>query len=165
MGKNLLKPANNFEGLREKLESLGYTGLRETDESLIQALVAVHLTLETFELSEAARGAVMDLLSSNGRSAMESVPVFGEDAWQSFDYGNVKLGEFVRVKTDAYDSPTGAFHNGLVGILAFMNGGKCTVKYVGLASENSQPHPMEKLDSLKGGYNRRPAEIKKEYRW
>jgi hypothetical protein len=43
-----------------------------------------------------------------------------------------------------------------------MNGGKCTVKYIGLASGNSQPHPMEKLDSLKGGYNRRPAKINKE---
>jgi hypothetical protein len=88
--------------------------------------------------------------------------VFGEDAWRDFDYGNVKLGEFVRIKPDAYDSPSGVRHNGLVGILAFMNGGKCTVKYIGLASGNSQPHPMEKLDSLKGGYNRRPAKINKE---
>jgi hypothetical protein len=158
----MLTPANDFDGLREKLESLGYTGLRETDESLIQALVAVHLTLEAFELSKAARGAVMDLLSSNGRDALESTPVFGEDAWMSFDYGNVKFGEFVRVKPDAYDSPTGIPHNGLVGILAYMSGGKCTVKYVGLASENSQPHPMEKLDSLKRGYNRRPAKSNKE---
>jgi hypothetical protein len=155
----VLTPANDFEGLRGKLESLGYSGLRETDESLIEALVAVHLTLETFELSEAARGAIMDLLSSNGRKALESVPVFGEDAWISFDYGNVKLGEFVRVRPDAYDSPTGAPHNGLVGVLAAMNGGKCTVNYIGLASGNSQPHPMEKLCSLKGGYNRRPAKI------
>lgn len=158
----MLQPANEFEGLREKLESLGYTRLRETDESLIQALVAVHLTLETFELSEAARGAVMDLLSTNGRKALDSVPVFGEDAWMSFDYGNVKIGEFVRVKPDAYDSPTGAAHNGLVGVLFLMSGGKCHVNYIGLASGNSQHHPMEKLDSLKGGYNRRPARINKE---
>lgn len=155
----MLKPANDFEGLREKLESLGYTGLRGTDESLIQALVAVHLTLEAFELSEAARGAILDLLSAKGRKAIQSTPVFLEDAWKSFDYGNVKLGEFVRVKPDAYDSPTGAPHNGLVGILSHMTGGKCTVNYIGLASGNSQPHPMEKLDSLTGVYNRRPEEL------
>lgn len=161
----MLQPSNNFEGMREKLESLGYTGLRQDDESLIQALVAVHLTLETFELSEAARGAVLDLLSTNGRKALDSVPVFGKDAWKSFDYGNVKLGEFVRVKPDAYDSPTGAPHNGLVGILSHMRDRKCTVSYIGLASGSSQHHPMENLDSLKEGYNRRPAKINKEYKW
>lgn len=158
----MLQQANDFDGLREKLESIGYTGLRKDDESLIQALVAVHLTLETLELSKAARGAVMDLLSTNGRDALASAPVFGEDAWRDFDYGNVTLGEFVRIKPDAYDSPTGSRHNGLVGILAHMNAGKCTVNYIGLASGTRHPHPMEKLDSLKGGYNRRPAKIIKE---
>ena len=161
----MLQKASDHNELRSKLESIGYTGLREDDESLIQALVAVHLTLETFELSEAARGAVMDLLSRNGRDALDSVPIFGEDAWKSFDYGNVKLGEFVRIKPDAYDSPTGASHNGLVGILSHMRDRKCTVSYIGLASGNSQHHPMEKLDSLKEGYNRRPAKINKEYKW
>ena len=150
------------DNLRTRLESLGYTGLREDDESLIQALTAVHLTLETFELSEGAREAVLDLLSANGRDALATAPAFGEDAWRTFDYGNVKLGEFVRVKPDAYDSPSGSRHNGLVGILEHMFGGKCTVNYIGLASGNSQKHPMEKLDSLKGGYNRRPDKINKE---
>lgn len=153
----MLQPQTDYDGLREKLEGLGYAGLRETDESLIQALVAVHLTLETLGLSEAARGAVMDLLSATGRDALKTAPIFGEDAWRDFDYGNVKLGEFVRVKPDAYDSPTGSRHNGLVGILVIMNAGKCTVNYIGLASGNIHPHPMEKLDSLKRGYNGRPV--------
>jgi hypothetical protein len=158
----MLTPASNFNGLREKLTNLGYTGLREDDESLIQALSALYLTLETFELSEAAREAILGFLSATGREDLESTPIFGEDAWMSFDYGNVKLGEFVRVKSDAYDSPTGARHNGLVGILSHMSAGKCTVSYIGLASGNSQHHPMEKLDSLKRGYNRRPAKSNKE---
>lgn len=155
----MLTPKTNHDGLREKLESIGYSGLRESDESLVQALVAVHLTLESLELSEAAQGVVLDLLSTTGRKALESTPVFGGDAWRDFDYGNVKLGEYVRVKPDAYDSESGNRHNGLVGVLTYMTGGKCTVKYIGLASGNSQPHPMEKLDSLKGVYNRRPTKI------
>lgn len=158
----MLQPQSDFHGLRDKLESIGYTGLRETDDSLIEALVAVHLTLETLGLPADARGAVMDLLSANGRDALKSVPVFGEDAWRDFDYGNVKIGDFVRIKPDAYDSPTGSRHNGLVGTLIHMNAGKCTVNYIGLASGNLHPHPMEKLDSLKGGYNRRPDKINKE---
>lgn len=153
----MLEFSSDYSDLRKRLESLGYSGLREDDESLIQALVAVQLTLQSFDLSEAAQGAVLDLLSATGREALESTPIFSEDSWQDFDYGNVKLWDYVRVKTDAYDSVTGSRHNGLVGILVYMSGGNCTVNYIGLATGNSQKHPMEKLDSLKSVYNRRPS--------
>jgi len=153
----MLQFSDNFENIRERLVSLGYSGLREDDESLIQALVAVHLTLESFELSEGAQGAILDLLSANGRDAMKSTPVFSEEDWIDFDYGNVTMGDFVRVKVDAYDSESGSRHNGLVGIMTYMYGGNCTVNYIGLATGNSQKHPVSKLDSLKGVYNRRPS--------
>lgn len=154
----MLKLSDNHDGLRDKLESIGYTGLRETDESVIQALVAVHLTLQTFDLPKAAQGAVLDLLSGSGRQALADAPAFGEDDWISFDYGNVRIGDFVRIKTDAYDSETGMRHNGLVGVLLEMTRGICTVKYLGLAANNQARHPMEKLDSVKGVYNRRPSQ-------
>lgn len=153
----MLTEADNFDGLREKLVSLGYNGDHADDESVIQALVAVHLTLGTFELSEGAREAILDLLSTTGREAIDAFPEITEDAWQDFDYGNVKLMSFVRVKRDAYDADTGAKHNGLVGILTTMRGGVCSVDYIGLASGSSQRHSMEKLDSLKAVYNRRPS--------
>lgn len=162
----MLSAANDHNGIRAKLESLGYTGLREDDESLIQALVAVHLTLQTFGLSEDAQGAVLDLLSTKGQDGMSEVPDITEDSWQNFDYGNVKLLDFVRVKRDAYDSDSGARHNGLVGILTYMRSGQCTVDYIGLASGNTHRHPMEKLDSLKVVYNRRPSKNNKEnHKW
>lgn len=155
----MLQPANDLDGLRAKLESLGYSGSHKDDESVIQALVAVRLTLETLNLSEAAQGAVMDLLTS---TEWQEFPATTEDSWVDFDYGNVKLFNYVRVKSDAYDSDTGVKHNGLVGILTDMRGGQCTVKYLGLASRSSHRHPMNKLDSLKGVYNRRPTENNKE---
>lgn len=151
----MLQPASDLDGLRSKLEALGYNGSHKDDESVIQALVAVRLTLETLDLSEAARGAVLDLLTD---PEWEEFPVLTEDAWVDFDYGNVKIFSYVRVKSDAYDSDTGVKHNGLVGILTDMRGGQCTVKYLGLASRNSHRHPMNKLDSLKGVYNRIPSE-------
>ncbi len=154
----MLSLANDHHGLRDKLVSLGYNGDHADDESVIQALVAVHLTLETFGLSEAARGAVLDLLSTTGREQMGAAPDFTEDSWQAFDYGNVKLMSFVRVKRGAYDSDTGVKHNGLVGILTAMSGGICTVDYIGLASGSRHRHPMENLDSLKAVYNRRPSQ-------
>lgn len=145
----MLEFHDDVEGLRSKIESMGYDPNREDDEKVIQALVAVHLTLETLELSEDAREVVLDLLSSVGREGMETLPPVTEDSWKDFDYGNVKINDFVRVKTNAYDSPSGARHNGLVGILTDMRGGQCTVRYIGRASGNVMRHPMEKLDSLK----------------
>lgn len=155
----MLHLSDDHEGLRAKLDALGYNGSHKDDESVIQALVAVHLTLESLELSEGARGAVLDLLTAHGWKAF---PETTEDSWQSFDYGNVKLFDFVRVKSDAYDSESGVKHNGLVGLLTDMRGGQCTVQYLGLASRSSHRHPMEKLDSLKGVYNRRPTKNNKE---
>jgi len=93
---------------------------------------------------------------------LDSAPEVFDDSWADFDYGNVRFGDFVRVKTDAYDSASGARHNGLVGILAYMKGGQCSVNYIGLATGNTMKHPKEKLDSLKGVYNRRPTKNNKE---
>lgn len=155
----MLQLASDFDGLRAKLEALGFDGTHKDDESVIQALVAVHLTLESLNLSKDAERAILDLLSD---TEWESLPDISESSWQDFDYGNVKLFDLVRVKPDAYDSDTGAKHNSLVGILTDMRGGQCTVKYIGLASRNSQRHPKEKLDSLKGVYNRRPTKNNKE---
>lgn len=152
----MLSEADDYNNLRNRLVSLGYNGSREDDERVIQALVAIHLTLETFGLSKSAQGAVLDLLSTSGRQSMNSLPEVEEDHWQDFDYGNVKLMSFVRVKPDAYDSESGSRHNGLVGVLTHMRSGQCTVEYLGLAANNTQRHPMEKLDSLKDMYNRRP---------
>lgn len=151
----MLQQASDHDRLRSKLSSIGYSG--ESHEKLVQALVAVHLTLESFDLSKADQDTILDLLSANGRQSLNTVPDWEEDSWVDFDYGNVRLGDFVRVKTDAYDSGTGSSHNGLVGVLTYMRGGKCTVEYIGLASGKTQKHPMEKLDSLKGVYNRRPS--------
>lgn len=151
----MLQQGNDHDRLRSKLSSIGYSG--EGHEKLVQALVAVHLTLESFELSKDAQDTILDLLSAHGRQSLNTVPEWTEESWQDFDYGNVMLGDFVRVKKNAYDSESGQTHNGLVGILTYMRGGKCTVEYIGLASGKTQKHPMEKLDSLKGVYNRRPS--------
>lgn len=149
----MLSLTEDYDGLRAKLESIGYTGLRETDESLIQALVAIQLTLKSFDLPEDAQRAVLDLLSSAGTEALKSAP---EGDWIEFDYGNVQEGDFVKVKPDAYDSKTGSRHNGLVGVLESMRNGIATVRYIGLAANSKMRHPKENLYSLKGVYNRIP---------
>lgn len=140
--------------IRPKLEALGY----ENSGAIVDAIAAVLMTLESHKLSKADQDVVFDLISKNGRLALAAVPDWDNDSWQDFDYGNVSQGAFVRVKPDAYDSESGARHNGLVGVLQFMQSRVCTVDYIGLATGNSHKHPMEKLQSLKGAYNRRPSQ-------
>jgi hypothetical protein len=140
--------------IRPKLEMIGYTN----SPKVVDAIAAVMLTLESLKLSPEEQALVLDLISKNGREALAKAPDWDEDSWVDFDYGNVSQGEFVRVKPDAYDSDSGARHNGLVGVMQFMKARVCTVDYIGLASGNSQKHPMEKLQSLKGVYNRRPSQ-------
>lgn len=139
--------------IRPKLEMIGYTN----SPRVVDAIAAVMMTLESHKLNTYEQDLVLDLISKDGREALAGVPDWDEDSWVDFDYGNVKQGEFVRVKPDAYDSESGARHNGLVGVLQYMKSRVCTVDYIGLASGNSQKHPMEKLQSLKGAYNRRPS--------
>jgi hypothetical protein len=146
----MLTLAEDHANLRNELLALGY-GDSEEHQKVVQALLAVHLTLAHAGLTQDAQNTVLDLLTTEGRKALAVTPHYTEQDWRDFDYGNVKLGDFVRVKKDAYDAPSGARHNGLVGILKFMKGGHCTVEYIGLAAGNSQKHPMSKLDSLKWG--------------
>jgi hypothetical protein len=154
----MLTFSDDHDNLRSRLVALGYGGYRGDDKKVIDALIAVHLTLESYKLSGQAQETVLALLSRDGRASLSNVPDWDEDSWTDFDYGNVKQGEFVRVKPDAYDSESGSRHNGLVGVMQFMKSRVCTVDYIGLATGNSHKHPMEKLQSLKGAYNRRPSQ-------
>lgn len=146
----MLTLAEDHGKLKDELQALGY-GDSEEHQKVVQALLAVHLTLAHAGLTEDAQSTVLDLLSTTGRKALETTKHYAEQDWRDFDYGNVKQGDFVRVKKDAYDSPSGARHNGLVGVLKFMKSGQCSVEYVGLAAGNVHKHPMTKLDSLKWG--------------
>jgi len=154
----MLTFTEEHDNLRSRMISIGYGGYRGDDKKVVDAIIAVHLTLESYKLSPNALNIVLDLLSKNGRASLENTPNWDEDSWVDFDYGNVKQGEFVRVKPDAYDSESGSRHNGLVGTLQYMKSHVCTVDYIGLATGNSHKHPMEKLQSLKGAYNRRPSQ-------
>lgn len=154
----MLNFTEEHDNIRSRMISLGYGGYRGDDKKVVDALIAVHLTLESYKLSATAQELVFSLLSKDGRASLANTPDWDEDSWQDFDYGNVKQGEFVRVRPDAYDSESGARHNGLVGVLQFMKSRVCTVDYIGLATGNSHKHAMEKLQSLKGAYNRRPSQ-------
>lgn len=141
----------NYEALKEKMVLIGYDGTRPKDKLMVEAMTAIAITLDNYDLSDEQKGVVLDLLSTHGQDKLNQLPDIQEDSWEEFNYGNVKPGHFVRVKRDAYDSDTGEVHNGLVGILRYMSAGRCLVDYIGLSAGKGMRHPMEKLESLKLG--------------
>jgi hypothetical protein len=134
----------DYAELRRHYEAIGYGG------EILEALVSVAVVLDKYDLTDRQKDIVCNLLSEAGRETLKALPqkVY-QGEWEPFNYGNVKLGDYVRVRPGTYDSDTGSLHNGLVGKLAHMAGRRCQVEYLGEASGRSIRHPMESLDSLK----------------
>lgn len=134
----------NYKELEERLLQLGHT------ENMTLAMVSAVVSIDKYALSDAEKYALYSLLSETGFEALRGLPeavIKGE--WIDFDYGNMNFGDYVRVKKDAYTSPSGVNHNGKVGKIFAMSGGKCTIDYVGLDTGRAMPHPWQLLDSLK----------------
>lgn len=139
----------NPDELRKKLVQIGYDGSKPGDAKVVEALTAVFITLDEFALSDQEKTVVLELLRESAQEELSNTIEMADDKWEDFNYGNVKFGDFVRVKRDAYDSETGAKHNGLVGILTSMSAGRYLVTYIGTSSGKSIRHPMRMLESLK----------------
>lgn len=141
----------DYKDLEDRLIAIGFDDDHPDGQKIRETLLAVAVTIDHYDLSEIGMEAVSELISAAGRRRLREVPqsVLNGSDWEDFAYGNIKVGDFVRVKRDAYDSPTGIVHNGLVGILGFVSGRRCTVNYIGLQSGTTLRHPMDKLESLK----------------
>lgn len=117
---------------------------------IVNAVVSLATVLDRHNLSDADKETVFRLLSDAGQESLQEVPekvITGE--WRDFDYGNVQIGDYVRIKPDAYDSESGAKHNGRVGILQHMSHNRCTVAYVGAEVGEGLAHPMSNLESVR----------------
>lgn len=141
----MIKPVSDFGGIQAKLSAMGY----KEDSKVSKALLSALITLDNFDLSKGEMSIVLALLNKDALKTITESGSLVNAEWEDFNYGNVKIGDFIRVKDDAYDSDTGRMHNGLVGTLLGMRGGKCTVDYLGNAINNSMQHPMGNLQSLK----------------
>lgn len=134
----------DYAKLRETYEAIGYSG------ALVEALVSVAVVLDKYQLPDSEKEVVFNLLSEAGRNKVADLPdaLLGQH-WEPFNYGNVKIGDYVRVRPGSYDSSTGQRHNGLVGKLLHMASRRCLVDYLGEEAGRQIRHPMEFLDSLK----------------
>lgn len=141
----------DYKDLEDQLIAIGFDDDHEFGEQVRSAALAVALTIDSYALPDDALDTILEIISSHGRKNLESLPqrVLNGSEWDEFALGNVAIGDFVRVKRDAYDSPTGAKHNGLVGTLGFVKGHRCSVNYIGSSTGKTMKHPMEKLESLR----------------
>jgi hypothetical protein len=129
-----------------ELERLGYSAERPDGDATRAAVLTLLHTLDAQDLSADGRGAVADLVATLVRDDSALGVERGE--WRQFRLGDVKLGSIVRVKWDAYDSLTGAHHNGLVGVFTSAYSGRCTVRYVGRKDRVDYTHPAPLLEVL-----------------
>lgn len=137
----------SLENFLEKIEAIGHPKGSKTHSALSDALIA----MSQHNLPDEGWEAVLQALSTYGRSDLEDLPSFTEDMWEEFNYGNVRPGDYVKVKPNAYDSETGSSHNGLVGVLIRVSGRRCIVRYLTYQVPTQMRHPIDSLLSLKHG--------------
>lgn len=136
-----------MKSVAEKLESLGHSKGSPVFSAVMDAVASISV----HQLSELQESEVLSLISPQGMFELVDTPLFSDDAWMEFDYGNAKPGDYVRVEPDAYDSVTGVNHNSRVGVLLYVKARRCTVRYIGINSTSTMHHPIGKLQSLKYG--------------
>lgn len=142
----------DYEDLRQRLEIAGFNETHPIAVSVLNLAV----TLDNENLSIEQRKIVFDLFSDYGIQQLEELPLedLKNTSWREFDYGNVVIGDFVRVKANAYTAETGLKHNGRLGILISMNAYRCKIKYIGNRIASTMIHPMSNLETIKKVYNR-----------
>lgn len=137
----------DYEQLTKNLIDAGYT----EDSEIIKTIKNLSYTLDASELTETDRSIVLQLFSTKGleqlQDSSEKQPASYK--WSEFEIGNTKVGDMARVRLDAYSTESGQAHNGLVGIIESVYGGRVTLHYVGRYADIPQTHPREKLEILK----------------
>jgi restriction endonuclease Mrr len=134
----------NYKDLEQKLLAMGHT--QKTADAIVSAMVS----MDKYGLSDDEKHAAYSLLSDVGFEALRELPdAVAKGEWREFDLGNVTKGDYVRVKNDAYTSEDGVKHNGKVGRLADMYGGRCLIHYIGLDTGDAMRHPVRLVESLK----------------
>lgn len=131
---------------RNKMTNAGV----ETDSDVYWALSSAFVALSSWNLSPDEMKYALSFISEYGLTQLDNTPLIPDEAWAEFDYGNARVGEFIKVKEDAYDSPTGFVHNGRLGLLVDVSGRRGLVKYItDPDAGTTHRHPIGKLLSLK----------------
>lgn len=138
--------STDYEWLDKRLTELGYT-----DSSITRAVKELSYVLDGEDLSKEDRKTVTDLLSSviDDRLYMSDAPT--ESKWVPYEIGETNLGDTIRVKKDAYEGSVGEKHNGKVGHIVGIRGGKARVQYLSRDDGVGHAHLPDSLEVLDKG--------------
>lgn len=139
----------SYDDFDSLIRSVGLEGSKEQE-----TLLSLFATLASSELTKEQAQQVLEIFSLEGLQELQNTPdkVLNATWRDDFDYGNVKVGDYVRVKKGSYaESTSGVQHEGRIGILISVLNYRCTVRYIGLHSGNRMIHPMKNLESMKRG--------------
>lgn len=137
----------DYDKLVKSLVDTGY----DENSDLVKTVKNLSYTLDASELPEQERSIVLQLFSSRGLEQLQNFSGQLPESyrWSEFEIGNTRVGDTVRVRLDAYTTAKGSQHNGLVGVIKSVYGGRVEVEYVGRYADIPQTHPREKLEILK----------------
>lgn len=140
----------DYSAIFRELEKAGYFTDGDYGTTVSDAIFKLFATLDSSELEPADRIAVGHLFSTLVTSDFHLGNETDERSeWKQFYLGSVRPGEVVRIKKDAYDSPSGMRHNGLVGVFTSARAGRCMVNYYGRRDGKSHEHAPDNLEVLK----------------
>lgn len=132
----------NYSDVSEKLEHMGYT--EDTDTHRI--IVRLFETLDAESISDEQTRNVAATVFSSLVSDPDSVPG-SLSRWTDYQLGVTAPGDTVRVRRDAYNG-SGTKHNGLVGHIVGIRGGRVSVQYLGRNDGVGHSHHPDFLEVL-----------------
>lgn len=136
----------DYGWLTSQLDELGYS--REVEEHLSIRRAVIHLfhTLDAQSpVSEEERTIIISVFAELGIGP--SAGHNGTSSWTDYVVGVAVPGDTVRVRRGAY-SGVGEKHNGLVGTVVAVRGGRVLVQYTGRSDGIGHAHHPDFLETL-----------------
>lgn len=132
----------DYTNVSEQLEVIGY----KPESPVHKAVVSLFETLDAQSIKDTnTRDVVASVFSTLAKSGEDRPTRLSE--WTEFRVGETIPGDTVRVRRDAY-SGSGAKHNGLVGHIVGIRGGRVSVQYLGRSDGTGHSHHPDFLEVL-----------------
>lgn len=134
----------NYEWAESELSRLGYAQDGGWTGSIRRGILELLHTLDAQDLSQEDRTAVTDVF----HHLVTDTPKTEKEArWVPFELGTHITGETARIRPESYEG-VGAKHNGLVGVIVAIRGGRVLVQYSGRTDGVGHAHHPDKVEVL-----------------
>lgn len=134
----------NYDWAETELNRLGYAQTGGWTGKIRTGILELLHTLDAQDLSQEDRSAVSDVF----HHLITDAPKAQKEAhWAPFELGLHIAGETARVRPESYEG-VGAKHNGLVGVIVAIRGGRVLVQYSGRTDGVGHAHHPDVIDVL-----------------